>query len=263
MQLKKARFAALCGVSRPSIGESVKRGSLVATDGLIDLSDMANLAYLAKHNASAATEYQTTGTISSLSTGKETEKKPETDRRPSTHKDMGKKMDKIRSEDATESPDTFDPFGGLSRHGPVGRRNERDAGADDNPAAGLTDSEVAETLRKPLYDAQKAKNDAALKALELDKRNGTLIELEVVMEYMVKLSSAIQKGFLDVIPKQALMICSRLGTVGHEAEVEDLLAEDNTRRIEMVKHIVEEMAKEKWGIKNRHVIKDAVPEEDE
>lgn len=66
MHLKKARFAALCGVSRPSIGDSVKRGSLHCTDGLIDLSDPLNLAYLAKHAPLKAQELQQTGNIVSV-----------------------------------------------------------------------------------------------------------------------------------------------------------------------------------------------------
>ena len=239
MQLKKARFAVLCGVSRPSIGENVKRGSLHEVNGRIDLNDPANMAYLKKHNPAAAEEI-----LSGVDPSSESQPKPP-ETRQSVRGPKPKKapididaMNKIKKEesDFLSVPDSPPP--------------------PRNPSGYMPSYEEEVVSKRAFYEAEKIKNDAALKALELDKRNGTLIELEIVMEYMVKLSSAIQRGFLDVIPKQSLMICSRLGTVGRESEVEDLLADDNYRRIEDVKHIVEKMATAKWGIMNRHVIKD-------
>ena len=251
MLIKKSQLAKLCGVKPPSISGLIEKGSIHVSDGRIDLDDPLNLAYLTKHNAAASAEYQRTGTISGFDAQT---KQPDTTPKPPSRQRMTKKLDEIRAEEPPND-ESFNPMEGLTITGGVKRRGAESSDGGPN-LDGLTDAEVAETLRKPLYDAQKAKNDAALKALELDKRNGTLIELEVVMEYMTQLSTAIQTGFLDVIPKQALMICSRLGTVGRESEVEDLLADDNSRRIERVKGIVEKMATAKWGIMNRHVIKD-------
>ena len=245
MNIKQKEFASMCGVKPPAISDLLKRGILHSVERKIDLDDPANMAYLQKHNPKSAQEILG-GVASPSSDVRSAPETPTGMRGPKAKREkpkttpplMTKKLNEINAEDARFLSATDIPAPGIQR-----------------PAGYVMSYEDEVVSKRAFYEAEKIKNDAALKALELDKRNGTLVELDVVMEYMVKLSSAIQKGFLDVIPKQSLMICSRLGTVGREAEVEDLLADDNSRRIQDVKHIVEEMAKVKWGIKNRHVIK--------
>ena len=47
--LTKAAFSRLCGVSRPAIGDAIRRGVLVATpEGKLDVTQADNAAYLAR-----------------------------------------------------------------------------------------------------------------------------------------------------------------------------------------------------------------------
>lgn len=236
MQLKKARIAALCGVSRPTVGEAVKRGTLREVDGRIDLSDAMNLAYLTKHNAAAAAEYQRTGTISGVASPKESPEKPS---KPATASTMKKKLDEIRAEETPDIDAEFDPMAGLSLSG-VKRRGS--APSDDGPSLdGLTDAEVAETLRKPLYDARKAKMESEIKAVSLDTLHRSLGEREEFDNLIQCLWQAMQMNYLDVVPKQSALICKRLGCVGKELEVIEVLEADVKKRQDNVARVVGDM----------------------
>ena len=255
MQLKKAGFAAICGVSRASIGELVKKGTLHVSDGRIDLVDVSNLSYLAKHNSAAATEYQTTGGIAVLGPPKEP-------RITATRQAMTKKMATIHAEELPNLPDTqgdFDPFASLTVQNPIRRRGpvaQPDDGEDFG--AGLTDAEIAETLRKPLYDARKAKLAAEREAVNLDKVHESLGEREVFESFILELWQSMQRNYIDVAPKQAALVCKRLGMVGHELEVIEVLESDVKKRQDNVAHEVRSILA---GRLTQKVIDDAEVEE--
>lgn len=246
MIIKQKEFAQMCGVKPPAISDLLKRGILHAVERKIDLDDPANMAYLQKHNPKSAQEILDGSNPSTVPVVSAPENRTGTRGPKPKQTKLKKKLDEIKDEEGQflSAPDI--------------------PAATPRPAGYTMSYEEEVVSKRAFYEAEKIKNDAALKALELDKRNGTLIELELVEDLMTKFYGAIQKGFLDVIPKQALMICSRLGTVGREAEVEDVIADDNTRRLEDIKKIIETMARTRWGIQNRHVIKqEDAPESEE
>lgn len=242
MIYKQKEFAQMCGVKPPAISDLLKRGILHAVERKIDLDDPANMAYLQKHNPKTAQDILSGHDVSSSAIVSDPGNRvgvrgPKPKQTKPSQKKLKDDLEKIKNEESQ-------------------LLSAPDIPASTPRTSGYTMSYEEEVVSKrAFYEAEKIKNDAALKALELDKRNGTLIELELVEDLMTKFYAAIQKGFLDVIPKQALMICSRLGTIGRESDVEDVIADDNTRRLEDIKQIIETMARTRWGIQNRHVIK--------
>jgi hypothetical protein len=239
MLIKKSQLAKLCGVKPPSISGLIEKGTLHVTDGRIDLDDVANLSYLAKHNSAAAGEYQTTGIITGVIEGK---KQPKTPPKPAIERDMAKKLATIRAEEQPEPDDTpvpFDPFASLSASSPARRRVPGSEDDGDAPSgAGLTDAEIAETLRKPLYDARKAKLAAEREAVNLDILHQSLGEREVFESFILELWQSMQRNYIDVAPKQAALVCKRLGMVGHELEVIEVLEGDIKKRQDNVAHEV-------------------------
>ena len=226
MQLKKSKFAAVCGVSRPAIGELVKKGTLRESGGQIDLADPANFSYLSRHNPDLASRIQrgeeigdsVPAPIPGATRGpasKREKKPPRQPKKPAVNK---KKMDEIRAEDAR-----FEDGGDLGDGG-------------DGIPAGLTPAEFAEITRKQLYDAQKAHADAELKRVQLDKEHDSLGERSVFEAFIMELWQSIQQNYIDVIPKQASIICKRLGMVGHELEVIEVLEDDVKKRQDNVAH---------------------------
>lgn len=222
MQLKKSAFAKMCGVSRQIIYKLCDDGGLVADiNGKIDTDNPQNSSYLLRHTGGQIP-------LSEPATAKPT--KPR----------AGKKADHIVDDNKMvkgAQANNPDP-GSLLRAIAVGQRS-----IEQNPApfpgTDLTASEMQTIARRALFEAQKIQRDSELKALSLDKEHGNLIDREIFDTFAMEMMQAIQQGFIDVIPKQALLICSRLGAVGHEAEVEDCINNDHKRRLEEVKRIVE------------------------
>ena len=255
MLIKKSQLAKLCGVKPPSISGLIEKGTIRVSDGRIDLDDVSNLSYLAKHNSAAATEYQTTGGIAILGPPKEP-------RTTATRQVMTKKMATIHAEELPNLPDTqgdFDPFASLTVQNPIRRRGpvaQPDDGEDFG--AGLTDAEIAETLRKPLYDARKAKLAAEREAVNLDKVHESLGEREVFESFILELWQSMQRNYIDVAPKQAALVCKRLGMVGHELEVIEVLESDVKKRQDNVAHEVRSILA---GRLTQKVIDDAEVEE--
>jgi hypothetical protein len=254
MLIKKSQLAALCGVKPPSISGLIEKGTLSVTDGKIDLDDPLNLAYLAKHAPDKATEYQRTGNISSIP-------KPDKSSKPAIRRDIAERLATIRAEEypeATGSDPEFDPFDSLSVSGGVKRRHPGDdRTANTEPGAGLTDAEVAETLRKPLYDARKAKLAAEREAANLDILHQSLGEREVFESFILELWQSMQRNYIDVAPKQAALVCKRLGMVGHELEVVEVLEGDIKKRQDNVAHEVKSILN---GRLTQKVIDDAEEE---
>jgi hypothetical protein len=239
MLIKKSQLAKLCGVKPPSISGLIEKGTLHVTDGRIDLDDVANLSYLAKHNSAAAGEYQTTGIITGVIEGK---KQPKTPPKPAIERDMAKKLATIRAEEQPETDDGFDPFAGLDGSRKISQGKGRKpvtVSTDDGDGLGdLTEAEIAETLRKPLYDSRKAKLAAEREAVNLDILHQSLGEREVFESFILELWQSMQRNYIDVAPKQAALVCKRLGMVGHELEVIEVLEGDIKKRQDNVAHEV-------------------------
>lgn len=243
MLIKKSHLAKLCGVKPPSISGLIEKGSLHVSDGRIDLDNPLNLAYLSKHNPASAAEYQRTGTI--VGVGEKAES-PNVDPKPSTRRAMAKDLATVRAEekpivsfsddDDTEETPTFDPMAGLTITGGAKRRV---AQSDDGPSLdGLTDAEVAETLRKPLYDSRKAKMESEIKAVALDTLHRSLGEREEFDNLIQCLWQAMQMNYIDILPKQAALICKRLGCVGKELEVIEVLEGDVKKRQDNIAKVI-------------------------
>ena len=233
MLIKKSQLAKLCGVKPPSISGLIEKGSIHVSDGRIDLDDPLNLAYLTKHNAAASAEYQRTGTISGFDAPA---KQPDATPKQSTRQRMTKKLDEIRAEELPDD-EPFNPMEGLTISGGVKRRGAESA--DDGPNLdGLTDAEVAETLRKPLYDARKAKMESEIKAVALDTLHRSLGEREEFDNLIQCLWQAMQMNYIDIVPKQAALICKRLGCVGKELEVIEVLEGDVKKRQDNIAKVI-------------------------
>ena len=255
MLIKKSQLAKLCGVKPPSISGLIEKGTIRVSDGRIDLDDVSNLAYLAKHNSSAATEYQATGGIAVLGPPKEP-------RITATRQAMTQKMATVHAEELPNLPDTqddFDPFASLTVQNPVRRRGPVGQSDDGEEfGAGLTDTEIAETLRKPLYDARKAKMESEIKAVALDTLHRSLGEREYFDGLIQCLWQSMQMNYIDVAPKQAALVCKRLGMVGHELEVIEVLESDVKKRQDNVAHEVRSILA---GRLTQKVVDDAEVEE--
>lgn len=246
MEMKKAQFAKLCNVSRVSVGELCASGKLTLTpDGKIDLTVPRNLAYLAKHNPQAAIDVQA---------GIYSEPKP-TEQVPAAPKE--RKSRKSNTPDKAPEPSTPNPTIGKIKRGEVKAKSDDVAmlaSFDEQIAAAkstgaLSEYEIGETLRKPLYDAQKAKAEAQLKAVALDKEHGSLGELEAFDSFITELWQSIQRNMLDVITKQSALVCKRLGTVGKELEVIDVLESDMKKRMDNVAREVQSILQGKLSHK--------------
>lgn len=230
-KLKKAQFARLCNVGRATVGELCTRGVLTLTDdGKIDLTIPRNLAYLAKHNPQAAIDVQS---------GIYAEPKP-----PEQATAQVKPRPPWKSNPPDKAPESSAPNPTIGKI----KRGESKAQDDDvamiasfdeqiaaaRSTGALSADEINETLRKSLYDAQKAKAEAQLKAVALDKEHGSLGELEAFDSFITELWQSIQRNMLDVITKQSALVCKRLGTVGKELEVIDVLEGDMKKRMDNV-----------------------------
>ena len=228
MIVRKSVFSRMCNVSRQSITELSERGTItLTTDGKIDLTVPRNLAYLAKHNPQSAIDVQS---------GIYAEPKP-TEPQPTTPK-VGRPR---KSKPPEQSTETDALMARIKRGTEKARIDDAEARSslseelDKAQATGaLTPAEINETLRKSLYDAQKAKAEAQLKAVALDKEHGSLGELEMFDSFVTELWQSIQRNMLDVITKQSALVCKRLGTVGKELEVIDVLEGDMKKRMDNV-----------------------------
>lgn len=231
-KLKKAQFARLCNVGRATVGELCEKGTLtISTDGKIDLTIPRNLAYLAKHNPQAAIDVQS----GIYAEPKEPEPIPAAPK-------VGRPR---KSKPPEQSTETDALMARIKRGTEKARIDDAEARSslseepDKAQATGaLTPAEINETLRKSLYNAQKARAEAQLKAVALDKEHGSLGELEMFDSFITELWQSIQRNMLDVITKQSALVCKRLGTVGKELEVIDVIESDMTKRMENVQREV-------------------------
>jgi len=234
--LKQARFAAVCKVNRASINQLVAKGTLIAdADGRIDTDNPVNQSYILKHNPSGLMALNAppppppSDPPAPAKRGRP--RKPE-------HQPTPRRKD---SSDETERPAAKDKPGrqgiGDILASIMGIDKLQSEEGEGNPA--FSPAEMIEVLRKNLYEAQKIKADAQLKQANLDKMHGTLGEREVFESFVLELWQALQRNYIDVAPKQASLICKRLGMVGHETEVMDVLEGDISKRMDNVAHEIQ------------------------
>jgi hypothetical protein len=227
-EIRKSVFSRLCSVSRATIGELCEKGETLeaSTSGKIDLDNPKNLAYLMKHNPAEAARIASGGGVA-FSEGGSASKPVATGSRKQSKKPATK---------AGKESRTDPTIGAMNRKQEASSDGEEsDSKLDLAIKSGaLTESEINEIVRKSLYDSQKAKAEAALKAVALDKEHGSLGELKMFDSFITELWQSIQRNMLDVINKQAALVCKRLGTVGKELEVMDVLEEDMKKRMDNV-----------------------------
>jgi len=225
-KIRQSEFARMCNVSRAAIGQAIKKNKIILNnENLIDLSNHVNASFLSCHinpHQTTPTKSSTTKT-GSVPHGKKDGKEP-----------AGKKPVKSKPSKPIETGD-----------------ENNKAEKEEKPAIDLVnekqkaieagDAEAAEkiqiTIDRNYYESLKIKNDAELKAISIDQKNGTLAEREIIEGLVLELNKTIQEQFFNCVVKQSVEICARLGKVGYEQDVQDVLATDNSRRIHEVKRV--------------------------
>jgi len=248
MKIRQSKFAALCGISRSAINQVITKGLLEkGEDGLLDTDSPVNSSYILRHTGGRPIAI-------------EDQKPPKEPKAPKPVKarkvksaDHVPDAGKVIPPDTSNKPDPGAILRAIASSGSIP--------PTVFPCTDLTPAEMQTIARRALFEAQKIQRDSELKALALDKEHGNLIDREIFDTFAMEMMQAIQQGFIDVIPKQALLICSRLGAVGHEAEVEDCINNDHKRRLEEVKRIVETHLRKRYYQKPEP--KRAIPEDTE
>ena len=223
----------MCNVSRAAIGQAIKKNKIILNnENLIDLSNHVNASFLSCH----INPHQTVSKPQQTPSAKPAVTKPAS----VTH---GKKDGK---EPAGKKPVKSKPPKPIE----TGDGNNK-AEKEEKPAIDLInekqkaieagDAEAAEkiqiTIDRNYYEALKIKNDAELKAISIDQKNGTLAEREIIEGLVLELNKTVQEQFFNCVVKQSVEICARLGKVGYEQDVQEVLATDNSRRIHEVKRV--------------------------
>jgi len=213
-----AEFSRMCNVSRKTITKQVQRGNIILTpDRMVDLDNAVNKSFLRSH--------VTGGTAT-----RDTQKKTATP--ANTKTTTTKKTPAAKQSKPTDDGDEEDT---LIQTPAVDLVAEREKAISDG------DKEAAEKLQiqieRGYYEALKIKNDAELKAISIDQKNGTLAEREIIEGLVLELNKTVQEQFFNCVVKQSVEICARLGKVGFEQDVQDVLANDNSRRINEVKRV--------------------------
>jgi len=224
--LKQARFAALCKVNRAAVNQLISKGTLIATpDGRIDTDNPANQSYILKHNPTA---------LLTLNDQPQPTPKPPTSKPVKAPKQKTDHKTTVKPE-----PQQVKPQGQAKPQPPqpsIGPRQEPQLEPSPEQNQALSPEEFTEVLRKNYYESQKIKADAQMKQVALDKLHGTLGERDVFESFVLELWQSLQRNYIDVAPKQASLICKRLGMVGHETEVMDVLEGDIQKRMDNVAH---------------------------
>ena len=222
-----AEFSRMCNVSRVTITKHVQRGNIILTpDRMVDLDNAVNKSFLRS---------RLTGGTAKRDAPKKTttpaQSKPTTTKKTSTAKQSnptGKpsvKQKPVEDDDDTQTqqPAAVDLMGELEKAISDGDRE--------------TEEKTRILIDRAYYEALKIKNDAELKAIQIDQKNGTLAEREIIEGLVLDLNKTIQEQFFNCVVKQSVEICARLGKVGFEQDVQDVLATDNSRRIHEVKRV--------------------------
>mgnify|MGYP006894370762 CR=1 FL=1 len=208
----------MCNVSRVTITKHVQRGNIILTpERMVDLDNAINKSFLrSRLTVGTATRDATKKTATQANTKTTTTKKTP----------AAKQSKPTAADDEEDTP---------TQPAAVDLVAERQKAISDG------DKEAAEKLQiqieRGYYEALKIKNDAELKAIQIDQKNGTLAEREIIEGLVLELNKTIQEQFFNCVVKQSVEICARLGKVGFEQDVQDVLATDNSRRIHEVKRV--------------------------
>lgn len=224
--VRMAEFSRMCNVSRVTITKQVQRGNIILTpDRMVDLNNVANKSFLRSHlTAGTATRDAPKKTTTPAKTKTTTTKKT-----PAVKQSKPTGKPSVKQKHIEDDDDT-----------PI-QTPAVDLVAERQKAISDGDKEAAEKLQiqieRGYYEALKIKNDAELKAISIDQKNGTLAEREIIEGLVLELNKTIQEQFFNCVVKQSVEICARLGKVGYEQDVQDVLATDNSRRIHEVKRV--------------------------
>lgn len=220
----------MCNVSRKTITKHASNGNIILTpDRMVDLDNAANKSFLRAHlmggTATRDTPKKTATPVQS--------KKPATKKTPEPK--QSKPTAKQPKPTVPTKPTEPDDDGTTETKPTVDLMAELEKAISDG------DKEAEEKTRilidRAYYEALKIKNDAELKAIQIDQKNGTLAEREIIEGLVLELNKTIQEQFFNCVVKQSVEICARLGKVGYEQDVQEVLANDNSRRIHEVKRV--------------------------
>jgi len=229
--VRMSEFSRLCGVTRGAISQCVAKNKIILTaDKKIDLDNPVNKSFLRCHSHGATTATKTT---------KAENKKPAikpADKKTATKKTTQNKQSKPTAKTVPDSEDGDDSD---SPEKTDGVNAEALRALDDAIKRGDKEAEEKQkiVIDRAYYESLKIKNDAELKAISIDQKNGTLAEREIIEGLVLELNKTIQEQFFNCVVKQSVEICARLGKVGFEQDVQDVLATDNSRRIHEVKRV--------------------------
>lgn len=241
MIVRQSVYARLCGVKPPSISELITKGLIIKTsDGKIDLDNPVNRAYLERHGGqvpapqSAPPPPATAGATSSPPGKSPRRASPRAEGHPDAPPPKPEKR-------AKKKPDAASLALAAIRAGQA-RADDDTAGESGDPAAAaasvVTPEEARKILRRALFEAEEIENKKELSAVKLDMLHGRLGEREVFDSFIMELWQSLQRNYIDVAPKQAALVCKRLGMVGHELEVIEVLEGDIKKRQDSVAHEV-------------------------
>ena len=230
--VRMAEFSRMCNVSRVTITKQVQRGNIILTpDRMVDLDNPVNKSFLRAH---LTAETATRDTPKKTTTPAKT-KKTATQKTPATK--QSKPTSKPRTKQPAKPTKSTEP----DDDGTTETKPTVDLMAELEKAISDGDREAEEKTRilidRAYYEALKIKNDAELKAIQIDQKNGTLAEREIIEGLVLELNKTVQEQFFNCVVKQSVEICARLGKVGFEQDVQDVLATDNSRRIHEVKRV--------------------------
>ncbi len=229
--VRMSEFSRLCGVTRGAISQCVAKNKIILTaDKKIDLDNPVNKSFLRCHSHGATTATKTTKTENKKSAIKPDDKKTATKKTTQNKqsKPTAKTVPDSEDGDDSDSPEKTD-----------GVNAEALRALDDAIKRGDKEAEEKQkiVIDRAYYESLKIKNDAELKAISIDQKNGTLAEREIIEGLVLELNKTIQEQFFNCVVKQSVEICARLGKVGFEQDVQDVLATDNSRRIHEVKRV--------------------------
>jgi len=229
--VRMSEFSRLCGVTRGAISQCVAKNKIILTaDKKIDLDNPVNKSFLRCHSHGATTATKTTKTENKKSAIKPADKKTATKKTTQNKqsKPTAKTVPDSEDGDDSDSPEKTD-----------GVNAEALRALDDAIKRGDKEAEEKQkiVIDRAYYESLKIKNDAELKAISIDQKNGTLAEREIIEGLVLELNKTIQEQFFNCVVKQSVEICARLGKVGFEQDVQDVLATDNSRRIHEVKRV--------------------------
>jgi hypothetical protein len=223
MEISKAAFARMAGVSRQAIDDQIKRGHVVCGPKGPDPEHPINQAYLARTIA---------GTTRSGPKSRSAEEPTAAAAREQPESGRKRKAPLASGEDAAAKA----PEAGKEKKL---REALVNAGLG---AAGLDVDEMIQTVvQKGYWDTMKVKEEVLKKQLDRAREVGSVIDQRIIESEIGAFGQAIVANFVDSPQKQAIQICQMLGVEGKEREVTEFLEKDNARRLEESRRVVQQI----------------------